>query len=691
MDRSDEIWTTRLKIAHPDAELIDIKPCLIPATIMTIGVLTLTRRPFPVIDEFLLRSAASGISHLSKVALVLGLDSRDLISAATTLQRDGQIRLDWQLGTDGQADALLYITAKGVIAAQDFLQNTVETVEVDLLFDRLCWQLAVESPSQTLNTKSAGQSDDIKLPPLRISKPQDDDITVDALQRLAQVPLTASSQMRTILSAELISQKFAYIPADLAIYRSRTSALEFVDVWVRQRLDEVRTQALAEVGGLAALNIQIESAEPLDLTNVPEEGRRTLAFGGVDQLASDVAEKSLEIDRLSSLIGGATVDSGAPTQNHSEHEPANEITGKAAELALAQAIEQLEAAKTALAERSSTRLDTFDHPDLLRQAISRASTRLLILSPWITPAVVDDAFLLALEGRCRGGLPIHIGYGIAPEDPSDPDDNAAIRSLTSLSDLYGNFSFSRLGDTHAKVLIWDDNWVCTSFNWLSFRGDSRRKYRQEEGVLIRTPAEVDDQYVRMRDRFGETQPPSSTSSGSLTESARRILELADLGEAKTREFKASARWNIDSKARDADIEHGIVKTIAAFLNSDGGSLLIGVDDTGGVVGLHNDYKLFSRKQQNPRDSFENWLTGLVEEQLGGGTFNHWEVSFEAFPAGDVCLVSVRPSQIAVYLRRGQRGVQFFVRANNTTRELTIDQATDYMKPRFQNGLGGGRI
>ena len=43
----------------------------------------------------------------------------------------------------------------------------------------------------------------------------------------------------------------------------------------------------------------------------------------------------------------------------------------------------------------------------------------------------------------------------------------------------------RLGDTHAKVLIKDTDWfVTTSFNWLSFKGDPRRTFREEWGTQV---------------------------------------------------------------------------------------------------------------------------------------------------------------------------------------------------------------
>lgn len=64
-----------------------------------------------------------------------------------------------------------------------------------------------------------------------------------------------------------------------------------------------------------------------------------------------------------------------------------------------------------------------------------------------------------------------------------------------------HFTFTRIRNTHAKVLIFDDTWISTSFNLLSFRGDPSRTYRMEEGTLVRDLAIADAQYERLIQRI----------------------------------------------------------------------------------------------------------------------------------------------------------------------------------------------
>jgi len=91
--------------------------------------------------------------------------------------------------------------------------------------------------------------------------------------------------------------------------------------------------------------------------------------------------------------------------------------------------------------------------------------------------------------------------------------------------------------------------------------------------------------------------------------AAAIKDLIAKGESATLEFKSTARWNVKIAQPDTKMERVIVKTIAAFLNAKGGTLIIGVEDDGKVYGLHEDYKLCGNRggQNGGRDGFENWL------------------------------------------------------------------------------------
>ena len=62
-------------------------------------------------------------------------------------------------------------------------------------------------------------------------------------------------------------------------------------------------------------------------------------------------------------------------------------------------------------------------------------------------------------------------------------------------------------------------------------------------------------------------------------------ELIEKGENEQVEFKSSMRWNTKSEKNDHLIEQAIIRTIAGFLNTKGGTLLVGVADNGEILGI----------------------------------------------------------------------------------------------------------
>lgn len=92
-----------------------------------------------------------------------------------------------------------------------------------------------------------------------------------------------------------------------------------------------------------------------------------------------------------------------------------------------------------------------------------------------------------------------------------------------------------------------------------------------------------------------------------------IADLVAAGESDSVEFKSAARYNQHTQARDARIELAIVKTVAAFANATGGTLVIGVNDDGKPVGLENDLALMNKPDV---DRYQLWLTDLLQNAIG---------------------------------------------------------------------------
>ena len=171
-----------------------------------------------------------------------------------------------------------------------------------------------------------------------------------------------------------------------------------------------------------------------------------------------------------------------------------------------------------------------------------------------------------------------------------------------------------------------------------------------------------------------------------------IAEVAKRGESDSLEFKSSARWNMRAGKRDEAMETVIAKTVAAFMNSGGGTLLIGVDDDGRLIGLGPDYATLKTPDA---DRFELWIRDLWGQRLGTNTaalplldFAEASDPQEGYERQEVCRVTIPPSTRPVYLKgpKGKGEAELWVRVGNSTRRLEVADAVQYVATRWPESV-----
>ena len=167
--------------------------------------------------------------------------------------------------------------------------------------------------------------------------------------------------------------------------------------------------------------------------------------------------------------------------------------------------------------------------------------------------------------------------------------------------------------------------------------------------------------------------------GTAGEDARDrvgIDALLQAREGRRLEFKSSLRWDYEKGGTNRLLEDVIAKAVAGFLNADGGDLVIGVDDTGQVLGLDSDYT--SSTKIGGRDGFERHLNSVLRNAIGDATMAFITATFHSRDGKEICQVSIEPSDHPVYV--ATEGTQaFFVRQGNATRSLDPKEALDYVE------------
>ena len=161
-----------------------------------------------------------------------------------------------------------------------------------------------------------------------------------------------------------------------------------------------------------------------------------------------------------------------------------------------------------------------------------------------------------------------------------------------------------------------------------------------------------------------------------------IKKLLSKPESQTLEFKSSLRYDRQTRQINHALEFGVAKTLAGFLNSRGGDLLIGVDDHHGKLGLQDDFSTFPKRHQ-PADVFQQHLTNVIDKYLGTGAHANISIEMVNVDGKDLCHCVAQESTEPVYLNSDDQ--YFFIRAGSTTKSLNIEDAVKYIRASFTFG------
>jgi len=154
-----------------------------------------------------------------------------------------------------------------------------------------------------------------------------------------------------------------------------------------------------------------------------------------------------------------------------------------------------------------------------------------------------------------------------------------------------------------------------------------------------------------------------------------LAEIIGNGETTTVEFKSALRRNLHTGEVDPRIELSCLKTIAGFLNTTGGTLIIGVADDGNPVGIDEDG--FASE-----DKMNLHLRNIVTARLGPNAMTRILAHFDEHQGKRVMAVECLPMRSPVFVKDGNVE-RFYIRAGASTSELTASQTHEYVRDHFK--------
>ena len=166
-----------------------------------------------------------------------------------------------------------------------------------------------------------------------------------------------------------------------------------------------------------------------------------------------------------------------------------------------------------------------------------------------------------------------------------------------------------------------------------------------------------------------------------------VSSIIAKGESSTVEFKPAvwykplqAAHDVTYKPKkDSVVAHAVVKTVAGFLNAQGGTLFVGVSDDGNAYGLEEDIKLTKRKDE---DGLENEINQLLSNYIPKEIIaSRVKLDLPMYKGKIIARLVVERAKGPVFIRTNDKEYdgRFYVRIGNATEPLSTESGINYIR------------
>ncbi len=155
-----------------------------------------------------------------------------------------------------------------------------------------------------------------------------------------------------------------------------------------------------------------------------------------------------------------------------------------------------------------------------------------------------------------------------------------------------------------------------------------------------------------------------------------IFKTIKKGENEKMEFKSTFRTNLHTNEIDRKIEYSVLKTLVAFMNSKGGTLLIGINDSGEIIGIEKD-------KFESKDNYALHLTNILKTKIGKKFFNLMNFRFNEIDNKTILTIDCEKSNTPVFIRSPTNEEEFYIRIGPSSIQIKGSELIDYIEKNFK--------
>lgn len=472
----------------PNSTLVKYYEAGIPQWHMEAILTMLKQKKLSVLQEFILKFVSSGIEDVAEICNFLGVNTTAVNNAVALLQKNSLITVDIFCSK-------LKLTDKGEEALKEAATIVPEDIEYALYVDGVVGNIYLDT--RRLYTSKDLRNFEIKPINTTVEKPTLDTLVYEEVKRainlfkknhaFEQDKLEGDLQEVSRVAKTYVEYKKVSV---LVFMNNKTEDIEFQVYDGTTRNDDYGIALQRQYNN----NTRVLDFDSKDVTDEDTDNSlMSVLPQEIIESAKSFTSKdtSLELKMSNLTTQLDAIKEGIETDAEEKESATEKIRF------LEKKIEEMRNERKG-ADRI---LCTYDHRPLLLDALDNAQHKVVIVSPWIKSGGLNNEILNRIERALQRKTEVIIGYGISKKEDSDR------WILQRLSDIqkkwYGkNLHLVRLSNTHEKVLIKDNEFmVITSFNWLSFKGDPNKGFRQETGYYTESKDAIKQMKANLSNRM----------------------------------------------------------------------------------------------------------------------------------------------------------------------------------------------
>lgn len=467
------------KYAHaiPNSKLVKYYEAAIPQFSMEMILTMQKEKPLSLLQEFIMKFVAEGINEIKDIYTFLGLSSACVNTAIASLQEPGLVTVDIY-------NASIKLTEKGKDALKSAKTIVPEDIEYRVFMDGLTGEVYIDTLKK-YRKKELCAFEMMPIPP-NIESPKVQDVQYEdvkaAIAKFRKENVYAKDKLEGMLLSIAGMEKVysEYNKVAVLLYINKSDEIE-IRVYEKSSRRQDYENILLQMNNKNMRIFDLDIKKDVDEEQEPEF--MNIISDDIKDEAKAYTQRSAEIAKELTQLQtqlNAYQDQSSDEEDINTNDAAEEIAE------LKKRIEEMEE------ERSSANrvLSTYDHRPLLIRALNEVQNTVVIISPWIKRGGLNNEILRLIEKAVKDGKRVIIGYGISEEEDSDKYIIDKLKNI-SAQKYKGKLELKALNNTHEKVLLMDNKFlVITSFNWLSFKGDPKRGFRQETGIYTESKESI---------------------------------------------------------------------------------------------------------------------------------------------------------------------------------------------------------